>query len=105
VLAYSAEQRTREIGVRLALGSSRSTIVMLVVREMALIAAVAVAVALPSLVALARLFRTQLFGVTTFDPLTLIGAVTLTVIMLLLAAALPARRAAGIEPMQALRTE
>jgi putative ABC transport system permease protein len=105
VLAYSAEQRTREIGVRLALGSSRSTIVMLVVREMALIAAVAVAVALPSLVAVARLFRTQLFGVTTFDPLTLIGAVTLTVIMLLLAAALPARRAAGVEPMQALRTE
>ena len=105
VLAYSAEQRTREIGVRLALGSSRSTIVMLVVREMALIAVLAVAVALPSLVALARLFRSQLFGVTTFDPLTLCGAVLLTVFMLLLAAALPARRAAGVEPMQALRTE
>jgi predicted permease len=105
VLAYSAEQRTREIGVRLALGSPRSTIVVLVVREMALIAAVSTAIALPSLVGLARLFRSQLFGVTTFDPLTLIGAVILTILMLSLAAALPARRAAGVEPMQALRTE
>lgn len=105
VLAYSAEQRTREIGVRLALGSPRSSIVVLVVREMALIAAVATAIALPSLVALARLFRSQLFGVTTFDPLTLFAAVISTIIMLSLAAALPARRAAAVEPMQALRME
>lgn len=105
VLAYSAEQRTREIGVRLALGSPRSTIVILVVREMALIAAVATGIALPSLVALARLFRSQLFGVTTFDPFTLGGAVILTIVILSLAAALPARRAAAVEPMQALRTE
>jgi putative ABC transport system permease protein len=72
---------------------------------MALIAAIATAIALPSLVALARLFRSQLFGVTTFDPLTLCGAVILTVAMLSLAAAMPARRAASVEPMQALRTE
>ncbi len=105
MLAYSTEQRTREIGVRLALGSPRSVVVLLVVREMALIAAVATAVALPSLVALARLFRSQLFGVSTFDPLTLCCAVIVTVFMLSLAAALPARRAAAVEPMQALRTE
>ena len=105
VLAYSTEQRTREIGVRLALGSPRSVVVLLVVREMALIAAVATALALPSLVALSRLFRSQLYGVTTFDPLTLCGAVVVTMLMLLLAAALPARRAAAVEPMQALRTE
>jgi predicted permease len=105
VLAYSAEQRTREIGVRLALGSPRSTIVLLVVREMALIAVVSTAIALPSLVALARLFRSTLFGVTTFDPLTLLGAVIVTILMLSLAASLPAHRAAAVEPMQALRTE
>jgi ABC-type antimicrobial peptide transport system permease subunit len=105
VLAYSTEQRTREIGVRLALGSQRSAVIMLVVREMTIIAAIATFIALPSIVALARLFRSQLYGVTTFDPLTLIGAVMLTAVMVTLAAALPARRAATVEPMQALRVE
>ncbi len=105
VLAYSTEQRTREIGVRLALGAHRWSVVGLIVREMALIAAVATAAALPSVVALARLFRSQLYGVSTFDPLALAAAVALTAAMLALAAALPARRAAAIEPMQALRSE
>ncbi len=105
VLAYSTEQRTREIGVRLALGAQRGGVVVLVVREMALIAAVATGIALPSVVALARLFRSQLYGVTTFDPITLAGAVLLTAVMVTLAATLPARRAASIEPMQALRIE
>jgi predicted permease len=105
VLAYSTEQRTREIGVRLALGSQRFSVVLLVVREMAIIAAIATAVALPSVVALARLFSSQLYGVTTFDPITLSGAVLLTIGMVAIASALPARRAATVEPMQALRTE
>jgi predicted permease len=105
VLAYSIEQRTREIGVRLALGSQRRGVVVLVVREMAIIAAIATALALPSVVALAQLFRSQLYGVTTFDPITLTGAVILTAIMVALAAALPAHRAATVQPMQALRTE
>ena len=105
VLAYSTEQRTREIGVRLALGAQRSGVILLVVREMALIAGIAVLVALPSVVGLAQLFRSQLYGVTTFDPITLSGALILTAVMVVLAAALPARRAASIEPMQALRSE
>ena len=105
VLAYSTAQRTREIGVRLALGSPRTRVVVLVVREMAAIAGIATLIALPSTIALARLFRSQLYGVTTFDPLTLIGAVAFTAVMVAIAAALPARRAAAVEPMQALRTE
>jgi predicted permease len=105
VLAYSTEQRTREIGVRLALGAGRWSVVMLVVREMALIAAIATAISLPSVVAVARLFRSQLYGVSTFDPVALAGAFLLTALMVLLASMLPARRAASIEPMQALRTE
>jgi ABC-type antimicrobial peptide transport system permease subunit len=72
---------------------------------MAIIAAIATAVALPSVVALARLFSSQLYGVATFDPLTLTVAVLLTAIMVAMAAAIPARRAATVEPMQALRTE
>jgi predicted permease len=105
VLAYSTEQRTREIGVRLALGSQRRGVVILVVREMAIIASISTAIALPSVVALARLFRSQLYGVTTFDPVTLAGAASLTAVMVALAAFLPARRAAAVEPMRALRTE
>lgn len=105
VLAYSIQQRTREIGVRLALGAQRSRVIALVVSEMALIAAVATAIALPSVVPLARLFGSQLYGVTPFDPLALACAVLLTAFMVILAAIVPARRAASIEPMQALRTE
>jgi len=105
VLAYSIEQRTREIGVRLALGAQRSSVIGLVLKEMLVIAGVATLVALPSTVALARLFRSQLYGVTFADPLTLIYAVLFTAVMVALAAALPARRAAAVEPMNALRTE
>jgi len=105
VLAYSTEQRTREIGVRLALGAPRASVVFVVVREMAIIAAIATLIALPSTVALARLFRSELYGVTTFDPLTLFGAVLFTALMVAVAAALPARRAAAVEPMKALRVE
>ncbi len=105
VLAYSTEQRTREIGVRLALGAPRGGVMMLIVREMAWIAGLAILVALPSVVGLAQLFRTQLYGVTAADPVSLAGAVVLTLLMIVLAAALPARRAAAVEPMQALRAE
>ncbi len=105
VLAYSTEQRTREIGVRLALGAQRTNVIGLVLREMLLIAGIATVVALPSTIALARLFRSQLYGVTFADPLTLIYAVGFTAVMVALAAALPARRAAAVEPMNALRTE
>ena len=105
VLAYSTEQRTSEIGVRMALGAQRSGVIVLVVREMVLIATFATLVALPSVVVLARLFRSQLYGVTTFDPVTLTGAVLLTAIMVALAAALPACRATSIDPMQSLRAE
>jgi putative ABC transport system permease protein len=105
VLAYSTEQRTREIGVRLALGAQRSAVVALVLREMLLIASIATVAAVPATIVLARLFRSQLYGVTYADPLTLVVAVMLTAMMVALAAALPARRAAAVQPMRALRTE
>ncbi len=105
VLAYSTEQRTREIGVRLALGAPRTTIVIGVLREMTLIVAIATIIALPSIGLLARYFRSQLYGVSVYDPITLAASTALIIVMVLIAAALPARRAAAVQPMQALRTE
>jgi putative ABC transport system permease protein len=105
VMAYSTEQRTREIGVRLALGAQRSSVIVLISREMLIIASIATLIALPSAAAIARLFSSQLYGVTAADPLTLASAVALTAVMVILAAALPARRAASVQPMNALRTE
>jgi putative ABC transport system permease protein len=105
VLAYSTQSRTREIGVRLALGSPRSRVVGLVVREMAWIAGAAIVVALPGTVGLAHFFRSQLYGVSTWDPVTLAAALLLTAAVVALAAAIPAQRATAVNPMEALRTE
>ena len=105
VLAYSTQSRTREIGVRLALGSPRSSLVALVVREMAWIAGGAAVIAVPATIGLARLFRSQLYGVSTWDPATMSIALLLTAFMVALASALPAQRATAVDPMEALRSE
>ena len=105
VLSYSTEQRTREIGVRLALGAQRSSVVLLISRGMLLIASIATIIALPCAAAISRLFGSLLYGVTSADPLTLLSAVVLTGVMVVIAAALPARRAARVEPMRALRID
>lgn len=105
VLAYATQSRTREIGVRLALGAPRRSLVSLVVREMAWIAALAVVVAVPGTVGLAHFFASQLYGVSTWDPVTLAVAVALTAGMVAVASALPARRATVVDPMVALRSE
>jgi ABC-type antimicrobial peptide transport system permease subunit len=105
VLAYATAQRTKEIGIRMALGAQRSAVVQLVLMDMANVAAVGIVVALPVAVLLARWLRSQLFAVQPFDPVTLIGCVVVTMAMVLLAAALPARRAASVEPTKALRAE
>jgi putative ABC transport system permease protein len=105
VLAFATAQRTREIGVRMALGAQRSSVVMLVMREMALTAVIGVAVALPAAFGLSRLLTSQLYGVQPGDPLTLLGCVLISALMVTLAAAIPARRAASVDPMKALRSE
>jgi putative ABC transport system permease protein len=105
VLAYATTQRTREIGIRMALGARRMAVVRLVLLDMAKVALIGIAVALPISVLLARWLKSQLFEVQPFDPMTLIGCVLVTVVMVMAAAALPARRAASVEPTQALRTE
>ena len=105
VLSYTTVQRTREIGIRMALGSSRLAITGLVVKEMVRLAVIGVAVAVPCAILLGRTLRSQLFGVSASDPLTLIGVVLLMIVVGVLAALIPARRAANVDPREALRAE
>ncbi|WP_263385352.1 ABC transporter permease [Granulicella arctica] len=105
VLAYATTQRTREIGIRMALGAQRLVVMRLVVGDMAKVAGVAVLIALPVAVGLSRLLRSQLFGVSSSDPATLVGCLAVTAVMVLIASAVPALRAAKVEPTEALRIE
>jgi putative ABC transport system permease protein len=105
VLAYSTAQRTREIGIRIALGAGRSSVMGMVLVEVLWIAGVSMAVALPASLLLARAARGQLFGISSSDPLTLVVVTVLVAVVALASALLPARRAAKIDPIKALRYE
>jgi predicted permease len=105
VMAYMVARRTREIGIRMALGASGGSVVWLVMREVLLLAVVGLAIGLPSAWALTRLVETQLFGIQPADPLTMTMAAIGIAFVATLAGYLPARRATGIDPMRALRWE
>jgi putative ABC transport system permease protein len=105
VLAYSTAQRTREIGIRIALGSSRLGVTRLVLMDVLRLAGIGIAVAIPCSVLLGRLLRSQLFGVSTADPFILAGVVLLIAMVALVAAIVPARRASTVDPNTALRNE
>ncbi len=105
VLAYTTAQRTREIGIRIALGSSRLQASGLVLRDVSVLVSAGVVLALPCALLLARLIRSQLFGVSAADPLTLVAVVLNMLFVALVAAAVPARRAASVDPVVALRSE
>ena len=105
VVAYSVASRTREIGVRVALGAAPRRIVRQVVRGGMALAAVGLAIGLAGAVAVGRLITTLLYGMPPTDPLTLVGAVGLFVLVVLVACWVPARRAARVDPVVALRTE
>jgi predicted permease len=105
VLAFSTAQRTREIGIRIALGSSRLGVSGLVLADVLRLAGIGIMVAIPCSVLLGRLLRSQLFGVSAADPFTLGAVVLLIGFVGLIAALIPARRAAAVDPATALRTE
>ena len=105
VLAYSVAQRTNEIGIRIALGAAQSKIFKLVIGQAMTIVAISVAVGLVGAFAATRLLSSLLFGVSGWDPLTFIAIVILIGLIALLAAWLPAHRAANVDPIVALRTE
>jgi putative ABC transport system permease protein len=105
VLAFSTAQRTREIGIRIALGATRVDVVSMVLSEVTRLAAIGLATGLPLCFALARTVRSEVFQLSVYDPLTLCIAAAIIVALALIAAALPARRAAKVDPMLALRYE
>jgi predicted permease len=105
VMAYVVTRRTREIGIRMALGASRGHAAALILREVAQMAAIGLAIGLPAAFGLGRAIESQLYGVRAFDPLVLAIAAALLAVVACLAGWLPARRAAGVDPMVALRYE
>lgn len=105
VLAYSVTQRTNEIGVRMALGADRGGIVRLVLHGAFKHAAVGLLIGIPLAIGAGRLISSQLFGVSAWDPLALAIASGSLAVCAFFAAVIPARRAASIEPMAALRVE
>jgi predicted permease len=105
VMAYTVEQRTSEIGVRMALGADRGGVVRMVLRGAFLQIGIGLALGIPLAIAAGRLMTKQLFGVQPWDPVMLTLATLLLCLAALLASAIPASRAAGVEPMVALRNE
>jgi ABC-type antimicrobial peptide transport system permease subunit len=105
VMQYGVVQRTNEIGIRMALGARRWSVLWMVLRETVLLVVAGVVIGLPLALLSGRLIASLLFGMGTADPLALAAAVTLMTVVALLAGYLPARRAANVDPMVALRYE
>jgi predicted permease len=105
VMAYMVARRTREIGIRMALGASGGSVVWLVMREVMLLASAGVAIGVPAAWGVTRLVEKQLFGIQPADPLTIAVAAVGIGTVAAVSGYLPARRATGIDPMRALRWE
>jgi putative ABC transport system permease protein len=105
VLAYTVEQQTGEIGVRMALGADRGQVVKMVLRGSVSQIGIGLAIGIPAAIGAGKLMSDQLFGVKPWDPIMLTLATLLLGLAALLASVIPARRAAGVEPMEALRNQ
>lgn len=105
VMAYTVTRRTREIGIRMAIGAAKAHVLWLILREVILLLAVGTAVALPLSWMLTQSVRSQLYGIQPTDPLSLVAATVSITAVAMLAGYLPARRATRVDPMLALRYE
>jgi len=105
VTAYGVEQRTGEIGVRMALGADRASVMAMVLGGAFCQVGSGLALGIPVAIGAGLLMASQLFGVTPWDPVILSAAAVLLVLAALIAAAIPAHRAASVDPAEALRAE
>jgi predicted permease len=105
ITAYSVARRTSEIGLRMALGANRGNVVVMVLRRAFLLVALGLAIGVPVALLGGRLMSSQLYGVRTYDPLSLAAGILILSAFASVAGFIPARRAARIEPMRALRIE
>ncbi|HEY2825854.1 MAG TPA: ABC transporter permease [Gemmatimonadales bacterium] len=103
VMAFAVTQRTREVGIRMALGADRGRVLRLFTVEGLTLAGIGTVLGLAGAIAATRLLRTMLFGVTPGDPLTFVGIAVVAILATLLASWVPARRAAALDPVKALK--
>jgi ABC-type antimicrobial peptide transport system permease subunit len=105
VMSYSVAQRTQEMGVRIALGAQSQQVVKLVLGSGVRMVGIGIAIGVPAAIGLAQLLRSQLYGISTTDPLTF-GVVPLVLVgVALVASLIPARRATRVDPLIAMRSE
>jgi ABC-type antimicrobial peptide transport system permease subunit len=105
LLSYGVASRTNEIGIRMALGAGKRNVLSLILREALLLVVIGVAIGVPAVLYLGRFASTLLFELSPKDPASLVLASTVLLVVALLAAYLPARRATKVDPLVALRDE
>jgi putative ABC transport system permease protein len=105
LMAYAVSQRTQEIGLRLALGAGKYRVILLILKEASLLATIGLGIGLAGAVLVGRTMRTTLYGVSAMDLSVIVSVAVILFVTALFASYLPARRAASIDPMQALRTD
>ena len=105
VMSYTVSRRTREIGIRMALGAARTSVLWMVLREVATMAAAGIVLGLPVAIGLSRFVQSQLYGLSPTDPMTLAVATVILGSVAMFAGYVPARRATRVDPMLALRYE
>ncbi|MBZ5591648.1 MAG: ABC transporter permease [Acidobacteriia bacterium] len=105
VLSYSIARRTNEIGIRMALGAQQRTVLGMVLRETSVVVVIGIAVGVPVALGLTRFVSSKLYGLKATDPLTIVGASLILAAVAMFAGYLPARRAARVDPLVALRYE
>jgi len=104
-MAYAVARRTREIGIRIAIGASKSNVLALVMRRSAVLLAIGTLCGAAAALAVGRFFNAVLYGISPKDPVTYVLAITLMTVVTLLACTIPVQRALAVDPASTLREE